>query len=414
MPVTSTDVAAPGTADSARPRVHFPCLEGLRALAALMVVAHHASSLAGSARTPQLVRIPAEVMDGGVAVFFVLSGFLIYRPIAAAHQSGDVPAPWPGFLWRRLLRLVPAYWLALSFFWALGSFDLGADWWRYYLFLQIYSRTTALGGLVQAWSLSTEVTFYLMIPLWSILHRAVRRGRPVSFAQELAGCGGLAAAAIAFRAVISSRNPTWRGLSFQWLPTNLDLFAAGMAVAVVSVHVITRPGLETLLGQLARWAEPWWAAAIGLFAWYAVRVGPAAGAQLADPNGAYSGAFWQQRQLVLAVLGILLLVPAVFGPQGLGPVRTMLQLRPIVWIGAVSYGLYLWHFDWMKRAVPRPAGLDGQQGWPGWFPAGTAPSFSQMLAIGVGAGLLSAALSWYLMEQPLQRFKGLVGGRVVR
>ena len=175
MPVTSTDVAAPGTADSARPRVHFPCLEGLRALAALMVVAHHASSLAGSARTPQLVRIPAEVMDGGVAVFFVLSGFLIYRPIAAAHQSGDVPAPWPGFLWRRLLRLVPAYWLALSFFWALGSFDLGADWWRYYLFLQIYSRTTALGGLVQAWSLSTEVTFYLMIPLWSILHRAVRR-----------------------------------------------------------------------------------------------------------------------------------------------------------------------------------------------------------------------------------------------
>ncbi len=405
--MTSTDVAA-------RPRVHYPCLEGLRALAALMVVVHHAASLAGPEHTPDFVRVPAQVMDSGVAVFFVLSGFLIYRPIAVAHQAGEAPAPWSGFWWRRLLRLVPAYWVALTFFWALGSFNLGHDWWRYYLFAQIYSRTTALGGLVQAWSLCTEVTFYLVIPLWSVLHRAVRRGRPVSFAQELAGCVALAVAAIVARGIISSRNPTWRGLSFQWLPTNLDLFAAGMVVAVVSVHAASDPRLSDLLGRLARWAEPWWLAGAALFCWYAIRVGPAAEAQLADPNGAYTGAFWQQRQLVLALLGLLLLVPAAFGPQDLGPVRTVLRLRPVVWVGGVSYGLYLWHFDWMKRAVPRSGGFAGQDGWAGWFPSGTAPSFLPLLGIGVGAGLVAAALSWYVLEQPFQRFKGVVGGRRTR
>ena len=406
-PVTSTDVAA-------RPRVHYPCLEGLRALAALMVVVHHASSLAGPAHTPGWVRVPAEVMDSGVAIFFVLSGFLIYRPIAAAHQAGEAPAAWAGFLWRRLLRLVPAYWLALTFFWVAGSFDLGDDWWRYYFFLQIYSRTTALGGLVQAWSLCTEVTFYLAIPLWSILHRAVRRGRPVSFAQELVGCAALAFAAIVARGIISSRNPTWRGLSFQWLPTNLDLFSAGMVVAVVSVHAASSPALSKLLGRLARFAEPWWLAGAALFCWYAIRVGPAAGAQLADPNGAYTGVFWQQRQLVLALLGLLLLVPAAFGQQDVGVVRSVLRLRPIVWVGGVSYGLYLWHFAWMQRAVPRPGGFIGQEGGAGWFPADTAPTFLPVLAIGVGVGLVAAAVSWYLLEQPLQGLKGLVGGRPTR
>ncbi len=126
--------------------ITFPCFEGLRALAAMMVVVHHAASLAGPESTPHAIRVPAEVMDSGVAVFFVLSGFLIYRPFAAAHHGGRPLPASLAFWWRRLLRLVPAYWLALTFFWVIGSFELGRDWWRYYLPADLFARDRPRGA----------------------------------------------------------------------------------------------------------------------------------------------------------------------------------------------------------------------------------------------------------------------------
>lgn len=378
-------------------------------MAAVMVVVHHANALAGPEHTRRFISIPAEVMDSGVAVFFVLSGFLIYRPFAVAHHHGS---PVPGtvaFWWRRLLRLVPAYWAALTFFWVVGSYDLGGDWWRYYFFGQIYSRNTTLGGLVQAWSLCTEVTFYLLVPVWAAGLRRLA-GRRLSVRTDLVAVAMLYVAGFLARAIISSANPTWRGLSFQWLPTNLDLFATGMAAAIVSVWAADDSRVGDAMGRLARRAELWWAGGLALFAWYAIRVGGPT--NLADPNGAYTGFFWQQRQFVLGLFTLLLMVPAVFGPQDRGPVRSLLRWRPIAWVGTISYGLYLWHFDWMKRALPQFDGFTGEIIRPGWMelPAGLL-GFWYLLAIGMGIGCLTAALSWSLLEKPLQRFKNAVRRR---
>ncbi|MCU1455299.1 MAG: acyltransferase [Acidimicrobiales bacterium] len=381
-------------------RPHFPAFEGLRALAAVMVVVHHAAATAGRTRAGVLAT-PAAVMDSGVAVFFVISGFLIYRPFAAAHLAGEASLRFRSFWWRRALRIVPAYWLALTFFWAIGSFHLGPEWWRYYVFLQIYSKTTVLGGVLQAWSLCTEITFYLFIPFWAAaVGRLTRRGRaPVA---ELAGCGLLYAAAFVARAVISSQFPGRRGLAFDWLPTNLDLFAVGMTVAVASAWAARDAGVRRVLDRLVTWPGLLWTAAIGLFAWYAYRVGPA------DFATGYQGWFWQQRQLVLGILTLLLLLPVVFGDQRRGVVRRILMSAPVAWVGSVSYGLYLWHFDWIKRVAGRSDGL-GRPLWRGW--AGT-PQFDTnvlvLLAAGLGVGLLFAALSWELVERPLQRLKRLL------
>ncbi|CAN5473788.1 acyltransferase [soil metagenome] len=404
--------ATPMAPAAERARATFPCFDGLRALAAVMVVVHHAASLAGPDRTPRAIFVPAEVMDAGVAVFFVLSGFLIYRPFAAAHHSGANRQPTLAFWWRRLLRLVPAYWLALTFFWFIGSFDLGSHWWRYYLFVQVYSRSTALGQLVQAWSLCTEVSFYLAIPVWAFLVAKVVRDRRHATAVNLAGCAALYVGAFVSRAVITQRDPNWRGISFQWLPTNADLFAVGMAVAVLSVAAAENDRLRSTASRLAQPAIVWGLAAAALLAWYAWRIGSPPGDPLA-PGGGYRGFFWQRRQFTLGLLSLLLLVPAVFGDQARDPLRRLLRWRPIAWVGIVSYGLYLWHFDWMKRALARPGNpATGTEGWPGWFslPSGTT-GFLAVLAIGMGAGLVFAAASWYLAEQPLLRFKGLVGSR---
>ncbi len=414
-PRRAQPAAASGNSGVAARGVHFPCFEGLRALASVMVVVHHASSLAGDARSAGFLHRPAAVMDSGVAVFFVISGFLIYRPYVASHLGGRPDIRARAFFWRRLLRLVPAYWMALTFFWYLGNFDLGGDWWRYYLFGQIYSRNTALGGLVQAWSLCTEVTFYLMIPVWAALLRRVTArvrgpgvggGAPVV---ELAGCGMLYAFGFVVRQAISARNPTWRGLSFQWLPTNIDLFAVGMALAVVSAWTAADGRLRARVDALARYGEAWWAAGIALFAWYAVRVGAPTLPMLGDPNGAYRGSFWQQRQFVLGLVTALLLVPVAFGPQDSGPVRWVLRSRPVAWVGMISYGLYLWHFDWMKRVVERTNGFTGEVIWPGWLqtPAGDT-NLVVLLLVGLGVGSVFAAVSWYLLERPAERFKSLV------
>ena len=382
------------------PRRHFPGFEALRALAAAMVVVHHAAALSGPARAGRLAT-PAAVMDGGVAIFFVLSGFLIYRPFAAAAVAGREHPSWRSFWWRRALRIVPAYWVALTFFWVAGAFELGSSWWRYYLFLQIYDRYTSFGGIVQAWSLCTEVTFYLLVPLWaSVLVRAAgrRRGETV-VAVHLAGCAVLWATGVAGRVAMERWWPSRRGISFNWLLTNLDLFATGMALAVVSVWAAASPAVGARLDRAARSVWPYWLGALALFAWYAYRVGPVP----FDPG--YTGWFWQRRQFVLAAISALLMFPAVFGPAAGGTARRLWSARPLVWVGAVSYGWYLWHFDWMKRAVSTPARV----GWDAAL-AGDA-SFPYVLAVGVGLGLGCAALSWHLLERPLQRWKDLGRGR---
>lgn len=391
------------TTGTAPARVHFGGFEILRAIAAVMVVVHHAGSYAGPARTGSLFDLTA-VMDSGVAVFFVLSGFLIYRPFVAAQVEGRPAQRTATFWWRRVLRIVPAYWITLTFFWALGAFELGDQWWRYYLFLQIYSPSTALGGVVQAWSLCTEMTFYLVIPLWAIgIAALVRRGRTPgrTAALHLAGCAVLAIGGTVSRVAIEAWAPSKRGISFNWLPTNLDLFATGMALAVLSVWAAHDDRLRARLDRLAGRVEPWWLAAGALFVWYAYRVGPPASFDVG-----YSGWFWHRRQLSLALFTLLLMFPAVFGPQDRTWARRAWSWKPLVWIGTVSYGIYLWHFDWMKRSIASD-GTFGKPVWPGWVH--TLPgnsSFPYLLVVGLATGALFAAVSWYLLEQPLQRFKG--------
>ena len=87
----------PAASTAVEPR--FPCFDGLRALAALAVLMTHVS-FAGGANAPNLFGAFFARMDGGVAVFFVLSGVLIYRPFAACppprHAGTGRPAATSG------------------------------------------------------------------------------------------------------------------------------------------------------------------------------------------------------------------------------------------------------------------------------------------------------------------------------
>jgi peptidoglycan/LPS O-acetylase OafA/YrhL len=373
---------------------HFPCFEGLRALAALAVVAYHVITDAGPEGAGFLFT-PGSVLDMGVSVFFVISGFLLYRPFVVAGAEQRPPVRLARFWWRRVVRIVPAYWAALTFMWVVGWVEVGDQPWRLYLFLQIYDPYTTLAGIVPAWSLNTEVSFYLFLPLWAALVHRVGRRWGGGLGVPLAGAGVLVVAGYVSRAVFSAADRVWavsgtgepvtmRQISFSWLPNTIDLFAIGMGLAVLSVWAARDAGLQRRLDRLAGTGAAWFAGAVAVWLTFAYVWG--------EPslNGGYQGAYWQVRQAAFGLVGLCLLVPATFGDQARGVVRRGLQVRTVVWIGAVSYGLYLWHLDILQEL-------------PGWLdrPFADIP-LVVLFGLTLGLGLVAAAASWYGLERPLQ------------
>ncbi|TMK55405.1 MAG: acyltransferase, partial [Actinobacteria bacterium] len=121
-------------------------------------------------------------MDIGVPVFFVISGFLLYRPFVAARLSGRPSMGAGMFWWRRALRIFPAYWVALIavstlFDWELSRpIDSVKAFIEHFFLLQVYSSDRVIGGPVQqSWTLAVEVAFYLFLPIYAW---CVSRARP--------------------------------------------------------------------------------------------------------------------------------------------------------------------------------------------------------------------------------------------
>jgi peptidoglycan/LPS O-acetylase OafA/YrhL len=378
----------------------FPLLDSVRAIAALSVLALHAFVVAGATRTDTLAAPWVARLDVGVTIFFLVSGFLLYRPFVRARLLGERPPRTAPYGWRRALRIVPAYWVALT----VSALWLGRDAvldpstaWSYYGFAQIYTDQV-LGGLAQAWTLCVELTFYALLPAWAWLMRRFDRGGAGSARSELIGLALLAAAGIAYQAVLlaGASDPahanTARALTF--LPAYLDHFALGMALAVASV---VGEGRGTAPRAVA-WAErrPWlaWGMALAAYVLVCRGIGLSGVGVLAEPYTAWQalGRHWLYAAVALGVL-----LPAVFGDPRAGFIRRRVLANPaLLWIGVVSYGVYLWHDTVLEQAVR----------W-GWREAGPHP-YVMMLAAGLAGALALAAISFYVLERPLLRLKRLV------
>ena len=207
----------------------FPLLDALRAFAALAVLFGH---VAGAAHITVLYWWGPLLANGdqGVTVFFILSGFLLYRPLVSAQLGGAPRPPWRDYARRRLLRIVPAYWLALTVLAIYPGLPgvFTHRWWYYYFFLQVYNHDVSIGGIVIAWSLCVEVSFYLLLPFYAVLIKRVTRDRTrlVRVRFELAILGALAVASLALRFVDASFPLD--------LPVYMQWFAIGMGLALVS------------------------------------------------------------------------------------------------------------------------------------------------------------------------------------
>lgn len=339
----------------------FPLLDGLRGIAALSVLGYHwvAMTAVGG--------VVGELLGHGnigVVIFFLLSGFLIYRPFVVARTPGGRPVSVRSFYLRRAVRIIPAYWVALTLLalWP-GLVAFGDRWWQLYLFGQVYSpRLVFASGIGSAWSLCIEVSFYLLLPLYALaIMWALRRSaRPVVF--ELGVLVLLALGSMGVHQVIA-RDASIANSSFT-LPGTFYLFAVGMALAVVSVHT-------DLVERASRYANAAWLGAAALYVALALSV---SAASLGSVNPLY------------VPTALLLLLPAAALPDGRRTIASvLLSYRPVAILGLVSYAFYLWHqtiLQQLHERISQPALL---------------------LAVSIAATLVGAGLSYVIVERPALR-----------
>ena len=365
----------------------FALIDSMRALAALSVIVFHVSywfPVPGMGVWQYLSQRNAGPPVTGVVLFFLISGFVLYRPFVQARLDGrPLPAIY-SYAVRRVARIVPAYWLALTVvtvWFGLHEVMSVSGVIRYYGFLQLYGTLkTAGGGISVAWTLCVEVTFYAALPLLALAVRRVGSGRSM-VRGELAMCAALALASLAWQAVIIATVPRSSGsLStlLLILPGSLDLFAAGMALAVASVALrrVEHPG--AWLRVVDRWPALPWVLAVGAF--YGV-------GQMPSLAGHSFAAWWLTSHELKALGCALLLVPLVFGTQHRGVLRRVLAFPPLLWLGTISYGIYLWHKPLLDKLGPHLA------------PHGQLFTDVVVTAITVAV----AAISFYMVERPVQR-----------
>ena len=345
-------------------------------------------------------------LEIGPALFFLISGFLLYRTYVAASFAGREPLRAELFWWRRALRIFPAYWLALTvLIVAFGLHVSGAhDIFIYFGLLQIYDTHRFLGAIPQAWTLCTEVSFYIFLPAYAWVLRRAGRGRDdrTRLRLELFGAAALIALCYAYRSAvyaIDGRHPVGR-IAVHWLPGYLDVFGIGIGLAAISAYIALH-GTPPILVWVGRVSWLWWLLAAACVYLVFMHLGLPRSPQ---PQNTPIG--WQadEQQILQALFAGFACLPAVFGPQDQGLVRRFLRWRPVAYTGLVSYGVYLWHEGWLQKWIDwtnRPDVGD-------LLATGRAISrwtYPMILVLTVLSSLASATVSYYLVERPVLRLK---------
>jgi peptidoglycan/LPS O-acetylase OafA/YrhL len=356
--------------------VYQPALDGIRAVAVISVVVFHFFTRGATGGYL------------GVDMFFVLSGFLITTLLLIEwtnHEGIDLRAFWA----RRARRLLPALFLVLVAVavWAALTLDAsqrasvrgqglsalfyGANWYLVFGGEATIGRAGGLAPLFHTWSLAIEEQFYLVWPL--VVFACLRRWR--------GALRPLATVAIAVSVVSVIL------MALLFVPGNeaRAYLATDTRAHQLLIGALLAMALRT--DALRRVSERWAPGLLGPLAAIAVLA-----AVLFAPGPETSRFLYWGGSVAFAAC-VAVVIAAVVAPVR-SPLRTALSFAPLVWLGRISYGVYLWHVPVRAMISNAETGLGGP-----W-----------LLVARVVATLAVASLSYFLVEMPIRR--GLVGGRL--
>jgi peptidoglycan/LPS O-acetylase OafA/YrhL len=337
----SRDVHAQGGLESVSKAERVASLTGIRAVAALLVMATHAAYTTGM-YTHGYVGLFYSRMEIGVPIFFVLSGFLLFGPWVRAVADDRPPPSVARYAWHRVRRIVPAYAITVVVAYIVYHFrtagpNPGHSWsglLRNLTLTQVYTDNYMYSylhqGLTQMWSLAVEVAFYVVLPPLTYLLLAVlcrRRWQPRLL---LTGLAALSLITPAWLVLVHTTDWFPDGARL-WLPTYLAWFIGGMMLAVLSV--MAQQAYAVVCLPLA-------------VICYLIVSTPLGGEPTTSPTK-----LWEAlaKAAFYAVIAMLAVAPLALGNRGW--YARALASRPMVWLGEISYEIFLIHLIVMEVAM---------------------------------------------------------------
>jgi peptidoglycan/LPS O-acetylase OafA/YrhL len=336
-----TDPEAQGGLESVSTPERVASLTGIRAVAALLVMATHAAYTTGK-YTHDYIGLMYSRMEIGVPIFFVLSGFLLFAPWVKANAT-DGPSPsLRRYTWHRVRRIMPAYIVTVLIAYAVYHFrtagpNPGHTWMgllRNLTLTQPYTDNYLFSylhqGLTQMWSLAVEVAFYVVLPLLAYLLLVVlcrRQWRPIRL---MAGLLCLAALTPIWIVIVHTTDFLPDGAKL-WLPTYLAWFIGGMMLAALQAMGVRAYAMACLPVAVVC---------------YLIVSTPIAGAPTTSPAGlgealAKAGFY--------AVIAALAVAPLALSDRGW--YARFLASRPMVFLGEISYEIFLIHLITMELVM---------------------------------------------------------------
>jgi peptidoglycan/LPS O-acetylase OafA/YrhL len=358
-------------------RSRVPSVAGLCAFAVLALIADQVGAASGRTSEQDVVAALVRRLDVGVAILFVVWGFLLYRPFAAA-AAAQGPRPRTHRFWgRRLIRIVLPLWLTVAItFLVTQRSESTAEWLRHLALVQSMSFFYIHPALAHLWPVSVVVSFVVIVPLlgrlasWRPRPGAARRHALIVVVMSTS-----AYAFIAWQHIADVSRPV-----LQWLPAYLDWFGAGVLIAVARVQ---QGGEASRLSRtLTTWARArWtcWSTAAALWLLSATELGG-------------SGEFvrssiwqWTLQHALGGLAAFFVVLPSALDDDD----RRTLDRRTPQRIAAISYGVFLWQLPVLLVVQDRF----------GFRPFGG--HFAAELVLTVAGAVLCGSASWYFVDRPL-------------
>ena len=338
-----------------RPR--YEAFDGLRGIACVLIVCLHVwmytdANYPKPGRTDLLDRVVGEFRVS-LIFFFVLSGFLLALPWAAG-KTPDLRR----YAARRFARVAPGYWLALA-----GSFLLlyGTEHGRaielhdlpkFIFFIPNLFEETRNQLDPPMWSLHVEVSFYIVLPLIGL----------ALLKRPLVTCGGLIAAGLLWTTAAELNQ--WPPEATWTLPNYIGVLTCGVLAAVLAQR--KPPRLVGAAGVAIVLLNSWW-------------------------HSEGTGSLGHIVGDLPAGIGFALMLWSLAHRES-----RVLSAKPVVWLGTVSFGVYLWHYPVMYA-------LQMHERMP--------ERFVPAIALVMGITFVLASLSWYFVEKPTMRLGARVPAR---